>query len=218
MNPDFWIQRWTEGRTGWHQDEVTPFLRERWAEVGADARSQVLVPLCGKSLDMPWLALNGHRVLGIELAQAGIDAYLAEQEFQPVARQTPVGPIFDAGPVQLLRADIFDVPTATLAGCRAIHDRAAMIALPAQMRQRYVAHVYGALPSGSSGLLITLEYPQHEKAGPPFSVDEAEVRTLLEPDWQVELLERRNILRKQPAFLEAGVSQLHTAAYRLRKR
>ncbi|MDO5505119.1 MAG: thiopurine S-methyltransferase [Pseudoxanthomonas suwonensis] len=217
MEPGFWIDRWARGRIGWHRDEVTPLLRERWREVQADKGCRVLVPLCGKSVDMPWLAINGHRVLGVDLAQAGIDAYLAEQQFEPRSEATAAGPMFDAGPVQLLCADIFDVPADMLATCSAIYDRAALIALPPAMRRRYVAHVHGSLPPGSSGLLITLEYPQQEKDGPPFSVDEDEVRSLLEPAWEVTLLERRNILRSEPRFLEAGVTRLHTAVYRLRK-
>lgn len=84
------------------------------------------------------------------------------------------------------------------------------------MRWRYVQTVYGALPSGCRGLLITLEYPQAEKAGPPFSVDEAEVRGLFSPHWQVQLLERRDILQ-QPDFIAEGLTAMSTAVYRLEK-
>ena len=94
--------------------------------------------------------------------------------------------------------------------------RVFMIALPAEMRKRYVQTVYSALPSGCRGLLITLEYPQTEKAGPPFSVDEAEVHDLFSPHWQVELLERRDILQ-QPDFVAEGLTAMSTAVYRLEK-
>ena len=72
--------------------------------------------------------------------------------------------------------------------------------------------------SGCRGLLITLEYPQHEKQGPPFSVPEAEVRELYGRDWDIDVLERRDILAQQPAFIEEGVTALETVVYRLMRR
>jgi thiopurine S-methyltransferase len=83
------------------------------------------------------------------------------------------------------------------------------------MRARYVREVYDKLPSGCRGLLITLEYPQQEKAGPPFSVAEDEVRALFEGEWLVTRLERRDVLKEQPSFQAEGVSALETVVYRL---
>src|SRR5690606_35246298 len=64
MDPEFWLGRWQEGRTNFHQDQVMPLLRRHWADLQIPTGSQVLVPLCGKSLDMAWLAAQGYRVLG----------------------------------------------------------------------------------------------------------------------------------------------------------
>ena len=71
--------------------------------------------------------------------------------------------------------------------------------------------------SRSSGLLVSLEYPQAERDGPPFSVQEDEVHGLFDHDWQVERLERRPIPADHPGFV-AGVSRLETAVYALRRR
>jgi thiopurine S-methyltransferase len=105
-----------------------------------------------------------------------------------------------------------------LEDCSVVFDRAALVALPPDLRRRYVDEVYSLLTQGCRGLLITLEYPPHEKQGPPFAVDEAEVRDLYDRDWHVEVLERRNILAQQPAFAEEGVTALETVVYRLIRR
>ncbi len=102
-----------------------------------------------------------------------------------------------------------------LADCAAVYDRAALIALPPLRRRRYVRELHALLPAGCRALLITLEYPPHEKQGPPFAVPEAEVRELYGRDWQVETLERRDILAQQPGFVAEGVSALETVVYRL---
>ena len=79
------------------------------------------------------------------------------------------------------------------------------------------ATLWQRLPIGCRGLLVTLEYPQPEKDGPPFSVDEAEVRARFSTDWSPERLERRDILADEPTFQAAGVTALSTAVYALRR-
>lgn len=101
--------------------------------------------------------------------------------------------------------------------CSAVFDRAALIALPPELRAPYARELYTCLRSGCRGLMVTLEYPQQEKAGPPFSVPENEVRELYATDWSVELLERRPIPSDHPGYV-AGVSSLDTAVYALRRR
>lgn len=218
MDPEFWQQRWREGRIGFHQDRPTPLLERHWDAVGAAAGSRVLVPLAGKSLDLPWLAARGHRVLGVELSPIAVEQFFAENALTPTVRETRDGTRYVAGAIELIRGDVFALEDETLAGCDAVYDRAALIALPPDLRQRYVREVYSLLPPGCRGLLITLEYPQAEKQGPPFSVTEAEVRALYEPDWYVEVLERRDILAQQPSFIDEGVTALETVVYRLTRR
>jgi thiopurine S-methyltransferase len=99
----------------------------------------------------------------------------------------------------------------------AVYDRAALIALPRAMRDTYVRDLHARLPAGCLELLITLEYPPQEKAGPPFPVDAAEVHRLYGRDWQVECIERRDILATEPGFVAEGVTALHTAVWRLEK-
>lgn len=217
MHPDYWKTRWQQGETGWHRDEVMPLLQKHWPALAPLAGEQVLVPLCGKTLDMPWLAVQGHPLLGIEISRQGIDAFFREQGFDAEQSDTRHGALHRAGEIAILEADAFALDAETLANCRLVYDRAALIALPPELRRRYVAALYARLPLATRALLITLEYPQAEKAGPPFAVMQDEVDALFSPCWDVELLERRAILAQQPSFIAEGVSALHTVVYRLRK-
>ena len=216
MQPDFWHERWQENRIGFHRGEVMPLLEKHWHALQLPSSGRVLVPLAGKSLDMAWLAAQGHRVLGVELSSLAVAQFFEEHGLQPEYRESPYGSHQVANHIELLCGDVFGVDAALLGDCAGVYDRAALLALPAEMRKRYVQTVYGALPSGCRGLLITLEYPQAEKAGPPFSVDEAEVHDLFSPHWQVQLLERRDILQ-QPDFVAEGLTAMSTAVYRLEK-
>lgn len=218
MNPDFWQQRWQENRIGFHQDKPTPLLLKHWSALGLASGTKVFVPLAGKSLDMAWLASQGHRVLGVELSKVAVEQFMQEQGVSPEIRESGYGTHYNAGPIELICGDAFGLDEPLLADCDAVFDRAALIALPPDMRRRYVHELYARLPAGCRGVLITLEYPPHEKQGPPFSVPEAEVRALFSRDWEIDVLERRDILAQQPGFIEEGVTSLHTVVYRLARR
>lgn len=218
MDPDFWHQRWREGRIGFHQDRPTPLMLEYWPALALPRGSRVCVPLAGKSLDLAWLAGQGYRVLGIELSSLAVEAFFAAQQVTPQVHKSRYGRHYLAGNVELICGDAFALDSEVVADCAAVYDRAALIALPPALRRRYVDELYALLPTGCRGLLITLEYPQHEKQGPPFSLRESEVRALYQRDWEVQLLDRRDILGREPGFVTDGVSALETAVYRLSRK
>ncbi|MDH5832928.1 thiopurine S-methyltransferase [Luteimonas kalidii] len=211
-----WHERWRSQRIGFHRDAPLPLLTSHWHSLGLPPDSRVCVPLCGKSLDMVWLAEQSHRVLGIELSDLAITQFFDERGLAPRIHTSAAGTHYIAGPWELLAGDAFAVPAALLADCAGVYDRAALIALPASMRATYAATTWSRLPAHCRGLLVTLEYPQHEKAGPPFSVGESEVQArFVGTQWSVALLERRDILAHEPSFQAEGVSALSTAVYRL---
>lgn len=218
MDAAFWRQRWQDNKIGFHQTEPTPLLQTHWPAVDAAAGCQVFVPLAGKSLDMLWLAAQGHRVLGVELSQLAVEQFFAEHGLDPHVSASDDGIHYRAGAIELICGDAFLLHDTVLANCAAVFDRAALIALPPEMRRRYVDELYARLPADCRGLLITIEYPAHEKQGPPFALTEGEVRDRYGARWDIDLLERRDILATQQNFIDEGVTALETCAYRLQRR
>lgn len=220
MDSEYWLQRWRDGRTGWHHDKVMPLLAKHWPTLSVAHDSRVLVPLCGKSLDMLWLAEQGLRVLGADLSPIAIEAFLTENHLHARAHSMADGTHYvvtnpPAGAIELINGNVFDIAPATLATCHAFYDRAASIAMPATDRRQFADRVYAKLPAGARGLLITLDYPDGEMDGPPFSVNDAEVHRMFDAHWTAQQLERRDILASQPSFRDSGVTALHTAVYAL---
>ncbi|TAN04265.1 MAG: thiopurine S-methyltransferase [Rhodanobacteraceae bacterium] len=224
METEFWLKRWREGRTGWHHDKPMPLLLQHWPALAVPRATRVLVPLCGKSLDMPWLSQRGLRVLGVDVSAIAVEAFLAENHLHARARAATDGTHYeitnapDGGAIDIVNGDVFAVDPAILATCHAFYDRAATIALPRPMRDRLAHEIYAKLPAGARGLLITLDYPVGEMDGPPFSVDAVEVHRLFGGRWNIEQLERRDILASQPSFSDNGVTALHTAVYALTRK
>jgi thiopurine S-methyltransferase len=215
MDPQFWHERWRQNQIGFHQPAVNDHLQRFYPELELATGAGVFVPLAGKSLDMVWLRSQRHWVVGVELSPIAVQAFFAENGLSVRPGRDGAFEIYEAEGVRLLCGDFFDLTTAQLAGVSAVYDRAALIALPAEMRPRYVAHLARVSPAASM-LLVTLEYPDGDMQGPPFSVGEAEVRALYAPHFEVRLLAAVDRLAAEPRFLEKGVRRLEEKVYLLR--
>jgi thiopurine S-methyltransferase len=176
MDPDFWRARWAEGKIGFHEGRPNAHLEAHASRLGE--RRTVLVPLCGKSADLAYLAARGHHVVGVELVESAARAFFAEHGLTPEESTRGGLTALSAGEITILVGDFFATTRELLGPVDALYDRAAMIALPPPLRARYVQHLRKLLPVGAPGLLLVLEYPQDQMAGPPFSVMEDEVRAL----------------------------------------
>ena len=194
MDTGFWRQRWREGRIGFHEGVVNRLLQRHWARLSPAAGETVLVPLCGKSRDLAWLAAAGHPVVGVELAPEACRDFFAECKRVPEVMRA--GPFVryrgrvGKSEVTLWCGDLLTRDAAQAGVASLWYDRAALVALPAAMRRDYVAALMRLLAPGARGLLVTLEDASHAASeGPPFPVPEATVRALFEPHCRVQRLQ-----------------------------
>lgn len=178
MDPSFWQQRWSTGQIGFHEGRPNTYL-ERHAERLANC-PRVLVPMCGKTEDLAFLASRGHEVIGLELVEDAVRAFFTEHGRTPVV--TPRGPLVEyaSPPITVFAGDLFSATHALLGTIDGIYDRGALVALPDDMRRRYVDHLRALVGKGGRVLLVAFEYDQSQKQGPPFSVTEAELRVLFD--------------------------------------
>jgi thiopurine S-methyltransferase len=218
MQPEFWHKKWASNQIGFHLPQVNPYLQRFWPDLNLAAQTRVLVPLCGKSLDLLWLAGRGHRVLGIELSEKAVEDFFSEQQLQPQISEHGVFKVYRAGTIELWCGDVFALSAEDVADCSALYDRAAVIALPAPMRERYAEHLQNILPAGLKGLLITLDYDQSQISGPPFSVDDAQVQHMFGGAWQMQVLGSQDVLSDSGKFVQAGATRLEERVYRITAR
>ncbi len=213
MEPEFWLERWQQSQIGFHQAEPEPLLPKHWSALHLSANSTVFVPLCGKSLDMVWLAGQGHKVIGNELSQIAIDDFFAEQDLTPEVRTVPGFTIKSAGPYELWCGDFFAMPAIATRNVTAIYDRAALIALPPAIRKLYATKLTELTHGTAKTLLITLEYDQSILPGPPHSVPGKEVQDLFAINWQVTELICEQTLTLSPKFKQHGLEYVDQSVY-----
>ena len=215
MKKDFWLERWERQEIGFHQNGINPYLCQYWQELHLARDSEVFVPLCGKSSDLLWLRQQGHPVLGVELSAIAAQAFFEENGYTPHHAADGKFECYEADRIRILCGDFFDLCKGDLANAGAVYDRASLVALPPDMRERYVRHLVGTLPPATQILLITFDYPQPEMPGPPFAVSPAEVETLYRPHAEIRQLAQLDVLAQNPRFQERGLSRLQENIFHL---
>ena len=215
MEPQFWHARWRSGQIGFHQSAVDRHFKQHWPELGLASHSRVFVPLCGKSLDLLWLLETGHAVAGVELSAVALESFCMEHGIPARRRTLDHFDVYEAAGLELYRGDFFDLGRELLKPFSAVYDRAALISWKPELRARYVAHMTSLSIPGTKTLLITMEYPQAQMSGPPFSVGADEVERLYARDHAVEVLAKEDVLANEPRLRARGVAQLHEVCYRL---
>ncbi|MCH1930915.1 thiopurine S-methyltransferase [Shewanella sp. A25] len=218
MEPGFWHEKWQQQQIGFHQQNINPFLIKFWSQLALAADTQVFVPLCGKSLDMCFLAEQGHQVIGCELNELAVQQFFSDNQL-PV-QQSKLGEhgLYQTEQISLYQGDIFTLPIETTKDVHAFYDRAALIAWPETMRAKYAKQLAKLLPQGSLGLLVTLDYPQQALSGPPFAVSPTWVEQHLSEDFEIQLLESQDVLADNPRFVNKHVPWLNEAAYLLKRK
>ncbi len=213
MHAKFWLERWEHDQIGFHRDAAHEALVRYFPRLQARPGEPVFVPLCGKSHDLEWLASHGQEVLGIELSERATRAFF--DEHGRAYRERPEGSFIlrEDDRIRLYTGDYFALGPEHLDNCQRVYDRAALIALPPEMRQQYVRQLNRLFPGPLRLLLITMEYPQAQMQGPPFAVLEDEVKTLFEPRHRVTCLQRTDILDQEPRFRDKGLTALAESVY-----
>jgi thiopurine S-methyltransferase len=192
MDARFWHQKWERNEIAFHQSEVNPHLTAYFSKLSVAKDGRVFLPLCGKTLDIPWLLSQGYRVAGAELSKIAIEQLFAGLGVQPKISSLGKLDHYSAKNLDVFVGDFFDLSQKTLGHVDAVYDRAALVALPEKMRERYTAHLM-KITIKAPQLLISYEYDQSLVDGPPFSVSNSEVKQHYEKSYDLTLLSSKQV-------------------------
>lgn len=192
MDASFWHQKWQRGDIGFHLSEANPLLVANFDRLNLTPGARVFLPLCGKTKDLAWFLARGFRVAGAELSEQAITELFDELGVAPTRRREGELMQYSAEAIDIFVGDVFALTPEQLGSVDAVYDRAALVALPPAMRDRYSAHLMH-LSCSAPQLLITFEYEQSLIDGPPFSIGVDEVTRQYATAYQLHLLESREL-------------------------
>ena len=177
MEHDFWHKAWADRKIGFHQADFNSQLLAYWPRLELPEGGSVFVPLCGKSSDMLWL-MKSHKGLGVEISETAVTEFFTESGLKSEAVQEAHHVRHSAQNIDLYCGDLFALPDSELAAIDGMFDRAALVALPVDIRERYAKKIASSLRAGAAMLLITIEYDGAVYDGPPFNIPTVEVQRL----------------------------------------
>ncbi|MBI1324185.1 thiopurine S-methyltransferase [bacterium] len=211
MEPDFWHGKWQRDETAFHEGKPNERLTCYASRLKLNPGARVFVPLCGKTADLIWLVDQGFRVSGNELSPIAVTQFFEGLEMTPEVSQ--VGQLVrHAVPgLVIYQGDVFDLSAEILGEVDAVYDRAALVALPETMREKYAAHLV-EITRAAPQLIVSFDYDPASMTGPPFSVDAAQVHALYDKSHVIALLERSPIVDLRTA------RDAHESVYLLERR
>ena len=192
MDKDFWHERWESNQIGFHGSKPNPLLVEHFHALSLTKGARVFVPLCGKTLDIHWLLSQGYRLVGAELSELAIQQLFKELGVEPTVSDLGELKRYSADGIDIFVGDVFALAKTMLGPVDAVFDRAALVALPQDMRPSYAPHI-ASISGHAPQLLISFEYDQSLFDGPPFSIEIRELQTLYGGSYQLSSLARVDI-------------------------
>ena len=191
MEASFWHERWKSGRIAFHEAAPNALMTRNFPRLGL-VGGRVFVPLCGKTVDMVWLASQGHEVVGAELDPIAVEAFYAENDISPDVTVHGQLRRYSGNGITIYQGDILALSAEDVGAIDVVFDRAALVALPPDMRVRYAAHLL-QITEGAQQFVVTYEYSNPEMQGPPHSVWGDEVRQYYSGTHDAIELERADI-------------------------
>jgi len=192
MDASFWRKKWAENDIAFHEQHENALLKNYFQQLGLPLAARIFLPLCGKTKDIAWLLNAGYSIVGAELSELAIKQLFEELGVEPFIVINNNFKLYRAQRISIFVGDIFDLSAQLLGPIDALYDRAALVALPAEVRARYAMHVV-TITAAAPQLLICIEYDQQIMAGPPFSVEEPEVRRLYSSTYDLHSIEHKQI-------------------------
>lgn len=226
MDIDFWLERWNKDETGFHQQQINPYLAYFYGEKGPGLEQRktlkVFVPLCGKSKDMLWLSQNGYQVFGVECSERAVKDFFEENALNYRHAEKDQHALYmtsdQSSVVEIFQGDFFALQDKDLVAVTDIFDRGSLVALPEEMRKRYADKMAELQQPGVRTLLVTLTYDTSEMNGPPFSVSEHNVNELFSEHFVIEKLCFKDIINDEPRMKNRGLTSLVETVYKLTRK
>ncbi|TAN65975.1 MAG: thiopurine S-methyltransferase [Methylobacter sp.] len=213
-----WLQCWRDRQTGFHQKAVNQLLAKFWPNLALARGSRVFVPLCGKSLDMIWLANQGHEVIGVELSPIAVRAFFRENNLRPSRRQVGKFTLWKHDRLSILCGDYFSLSEHDLGQIDTVYDRAALTALPEDLRQRYVAHLKLIVQETTNIFLLTTEDAEENQTPSQVLGVAEEIKTLYSEDFKIDLAHVESVFEVDPTSQNKLAERTEYKVYRLSTR
>jgi len=215
MDKNFWLKAWEDNNIAFHETQVNDYLTRFFAKL-QPVTEAILVPLCGRSVDLLWLLKHHSKVVGVELSKIAVESFWRERGITPELEQRGVYTVYSFEQCKILLGDFFKLRTSDIGKVSAVYDKGCLVALPPELRIKYVDLMKNLLCKGTKMLLIAVEYDK-VVVTPPFPVTQTDITQLYGDAFSITLLAKEKMKNIAPSWEEKGVDELTRCIYFLEK-
>ncbi|XP_014452443.1 thiopurine S-methyltransferase [Alligator mississippiensis] len=198
-----WLQKWEANNIGFHNEQGHPLLKKH-LDLLLNGRSglRIFFPLCGKAVEMKWLADMGHSVIGVEFSEQALKDFFVEQNLSYSEGSIPEiskAKVFKStsGNISLYCCSIYDLSSKIAGKFDGIWDRGALVAINPCDRERYANLMLSLMDKNCSYLLATVSYDPNKYKGPPFYVPEHEIESLFGKFCEIKCLQMQDVFSER---------------------
>ncbi|KAI0230489.1 Thiopurine S-methyltransferase [Lamellibrachia satsuma] len=199
-----WLDMHKKGQQPWHCQWKHPYLEDKVEVLFGDSgkKHKVLIPMCGKAVELSWFAELGHSVVGIEASIVPIEEFFSDNNFQYSVEgcEQISGQLYKAEGVdiKIYCCDIFNFTKNLESEFDVIWDRGAFGAVDPSDRRQYATLMSSLMTSACCYLSVVNYYGDKAReeaglppTGPPHVIHLDQVQDYFAPSCSVELLEKR---------------------------
>lgn len=214
-----WLKMWRDRQTDdFHQLSVNKHLMRFWPALNIPHGNTIFVPLCGKSLDIIWLAEQGYKVIGVELSPVAVKAFFKENHLQPVKQKLANFNLWTHGNISIYCGDYFALSKVILGQIDTVYDRAALTALPEDIRSLYVKHLHAIVSETTNIFLLTIEDTEDNQHLRFSEQVDTELTSLYTRDFEIELTHVESVIEDQVSTLLPAPLHVTYKVYHLSSR
>jgi len=214
---ELWYNIWKKDKVGFHKQTVNTYLLKYHKQLGDLTTKRVLVPLCGKDIDMMWFLNQGSHVIGVELSPIAVNAFFSENKLTYHKRKIFMPPftIYQHHLLKLYCGDFFNLQRKNIRHIDVVYDKAALVALPKTKRIDYANKLATLMPIGCQMLLMAVEFKSHITDSPPYSITNKEIHFLFKKKFNIKLLLHKKNIPMPPHLKNRRITNTHRRVYLL---
>jgi len=188
-----WINCYAAGTMPWHLKDVNHFLKKYITTLTENkdvSGKRVLIPLCGKTVDMKFLYEQGLTVVGIELLDVAIQSFATENNMLLTAETKESYTIhtFDER-LKIFQGDLFQFTPDMLGGLFDFWwDCGSLTAMVNEEDHKYMQLILSLMKTNSRGLITLFQYEPSVYIGRPKSINQAKVEEILDGKFEINQL------------------------------
>lgn len=192
MDATYWHDVWEKRDIGFDQTEPNPLLKTYISRLPVEKNSRIFIPLCGKSVDAIWLYHQGYQVVGAELSPIAVKEFFEALNISPKIEEYADCTRYFSKNIEIFCGDIFKLSRSIIGKIDAVYDRAAIVAMPDEMRRSYAMQIH-QITQNAPQLVLCYEFSNSDLQGPPFNVTHEHLKDAYLPYYTFNLIEEKSI-------------------------